>query len=121
MACLAAAEAGEATEGPINYEVYAAPFADGSLGERVLISDPWLRAKEQDPMFSPDGESIVYGAQLTEDVPGAVRRFPGRPERPTEDQPATDAGRLLGSPGVVWSVTRGLMPSTPRGCCRPPR
>ncbi len=69
-----AIEGGEATEGA-NYEVYAAPFRDGSLGEPVLISDPVSVAREQDPTFSPEGDSIVYGAQeYNEDAqPGNVQ------------------------------------------------
>lgn len=53
----------EAPGDSINYEVYAAPFADGRLGDPVPISDPSSVGREQDPMFSPDGESIVYAIQ----------------------------------------------------------
>jgi hypothetical protein len=49
--------------GPINFEVYAASFDGKDLGTPVRISDPDTSSREQDPTFSPDGKSIVYGRQ----------------------------------------------------------
>jgi Tol biopolymer transport system component len=47
---------------PVDLEVYAAPFSDEELGGPVQISNG-PAARDQDPMFSTDGQQIVYGSQ----------------------------------------------------------
>ena len=51
-----------------NYEVYVSEFdtEEGTLGEPSNVSnDP--DARDQDPMFSDDGQSIVYGKEVRSD------------------------------------------------------
>jgi len=60
------------TVDPRRTEVYAAPFDGEGLGEPVQISDPVSDAREQDPMFSPDGKSIVYGVQPIDRTTGEL-------------------------------------------------
>jgi Tol biopolymer transport system component len=54
-----------------NWEVYVADFTDRRLVNPSVVSDEG-DGKDQDPMFSPDGDQVVYGHVPPVDMPSSA-------------------------------------------------